>query len=85
METVKTFNILIVGKAGSGKSATAKLLTGDPSILVGNGPKEVTTAVTCFAGASLNVNGEYVQFKIMDIPGLDKFENRGLIREQLLC
>jgi GTPase SAR1 family protein len=84
MHGVREFNILIIGKSGSGKSATTKLLTGIPSVKVGNSLKEVTTEVNFYRGASLDVNGEEIRFQIMDIPGLDKINNRAYIREHIL-
>ena len=37
-ETIN-YNFLIIGRSGSGKSATTKFLTGDPSVLVANSIK----------------------------------------------
>jgi ABC-type bacteriocin/lantibiotic exporter with double-glycine peptidase domain len=39
MQDVTNYNILIIGRSGSGKSATTKLLTGIPDIKVANSLK----------------------------------------------
>lgn len=39
MQPVKKYNILIIGRSGSGKSATTKLLTSNPAIKVANSLK----------------------------------------------
>jgi len=51
------FNVLIIGRSGSGKSATTKLLTSNPAIRVANSLKEVTTDVTFYEGSSFEVAG----------------------------
>lgn len=84
MTSIKTFNILIIGRSGSGKSATTKLLTSNPAIKVANSLKEVTTDVNFYDGTSFEVNGEFIRFRILDIPGLDKISNRVDIREKIL-
>jgi len=78
------FNVLIIGRSGSGKSATTKLLTCNPAIRVANSLKEVTTEVNYYEGTAFEVAGEEVRFRIMDIPGLDKINNRAYIREKIL-
>lgn len=57
MTSIKIFNILIIGRSGSGKSATTKLLTSNPAIKVANSLKEVTTDVNFYDGTSFEVNG----------------------------
>ena len=52
MTTLRTFNILILGRSGSGKSATTKLLTSNPEIKVANSLKEVTTDVNFYDGTA---------------------------------
>lgn len=52
MTSVKTYNILIIGRSGSGKSATTKLLTSNPAIKVANSLKEVTTDVNFYEGSA---------------------------------
>lgn len=52
MTSIKVFNILIIGRSGSGKSATTKLLTSNPAIKVANSLKEVTTEVNLYEGTT---------------------------------
>ena len=52
MQPVQKYNILIIGRSGSGKSATTKLLTSNPAIKVANSLKEVTTEVNYYDGTS---------------------------------
>lgn len=73
-------NVLIIGRSGSGKSATTKLLTSNPAIKVANSLKEVTTDVNFYEGTAFEVAGEEVRFCVLDIPGLDKISNRMDIR-----
>ena len=84
MMRIVEFNVLIIGRSGSGKSATTKLLTCNPAIRVANSLKEVTTEVNYYEGTAFEVAGEEVRFRIMDIPGLDKINNRAYIREKIL-
>jgi len=84
MQIAREFNILVIGRSGSGKSATTKLLTGNPAIKVANSLKEVTTDVNYYEGTSFETAGEEVRFRILDIPGLDKINNRAYIREKIL-
>jgi hypothetical protein len=51
---------------------------------VANSLKEVTTEVNYYDGTSFEVAGEEVRFRILDIPGLDKINNRAVIREKIL-
>lgn len=51
MQAISNYNILIIGRSGSGKSATTKLLTSNPSIKVANSLKEVTTEVSYYEGS----------------------------------
>lgn len=73
-----------MGRSGSGKSATTKLLTCNPAIKVANSLREVTTEVQLYEGSAFEVGGEEVRFRVLDIPGLDKLNNRALIREKIL-
>ena len=84
MQPVQNYNLLIIGRSGSGKSATTKLLTSNPAIKVANSLKEVTTEVNYYEGTAFEVAGQEVRFRILDIPGLDKLANRALIREKIL-
>ena len=84
MQSITTYNLLLIGRSGCGKSATAKLLTSDPAVRVANSLKEVTTEVGCYDGTAFEVGGEWVKFRVLDIPGLDKIGNRAAIRERIL-
>lgn len=57
MTTLRTYNVLIIGRSGSGKSATTKLLTSNPEIKVANSLKEVTTEVNFYDGTAFEVAG----------------------------
>jgi adenylate kinase family enzyme len=39
MQALHIYNVLIIGRSGSGKSATTKLLTSNPAIKVANSLK----------------------------------------------
>jgi len=52
MQGITEFNVLIIGRSGSGKSATTKLLTSNPAIKVANSLKEVTTDVNYYEGTA---------------------------------
>lgn len=52
MMKIVEFNVLIIGRSGSGKSATTKLLTCNPAIRVANSLKEITTEVHFYEGTA---------------------------------
>jgi GTP-binding protein EngB required for normal cell division len=58
MQSIKVYNVLIIGRSGAGKSATTKLLTSNPAIRVANSLKEVTTEVNFYDGSAFEVAGE---------------------------
>ena len=84
MQAFIDYNFLIIGRSGSGKSATSKLLTGDPSITVANGLNEVTQSVNYYKGVTHSIGHEQIRFGILDIPGLDRVDNRFMLREIIL-
>ena len=77
---MRQYNILIIGRSGAGKSAVTKMLTNNPAIKVANSLHEVTTHVDSYEGTSFEVGDQEVQFRVLDIPGLDKVDNRIIIR-----
>ena len=46
---IETLNFLIIGRSGSGKSATTRLLTGHPSISSKISPNSVTKSITFYS------------------------------------
>ncbi len=84
MQEVIDYNFLIIGRSGSGKSATSKLLTGDPSITVANSINEVTKEVKFYRGISHVLACRQIRFGILDVPGLDKIDNRFVLRQVIL-
>ncbi len=80
MQEVIDYNFLIIGRSGSGKSATSKLLTGDPSITVANSINQVTKDVRFYRGISHSIDSKQARFGILDIPGLDRIDNRFALR-----
>lgn len=84
MEGVWEFNLLMLGRSGAGKSATTKLLTSNPAIRVANSLREVTTQVAFYEGSAFEVGGQEVRFRVLDIPGLDRIDNRLCIRSSIL-
>lgn len=84
MQGETAYNLLLIGRSGAGKSATTKLLTGNPAIRVANSLKEVTTEVACYEGTAFELGGELLRFRVLDIPGLDRMGSRAGIRERVL-
>jgi GTP-binding protein EngB required for normal cell division len=77
---LQTYNFLIIGRCGSGKSATTRELTGSDNVEVRNSPNSVTRTINFYQSTPAKIERNKVSFSVLDIPGLDKIENRKLIR-----
>jgi GTPase SAR1 family protein len=80
----QSYNFLIIGRCGSGKSATTRELTGSEAVEVRNSPNSVTRTVNFYHSTPTKIERNKVSFSVLDIPGLDEIENRKLIRETVL-
>lgn len=49
-----------------------------------NSIHEVTKAVKYYSGITHSVEGKQIRFGILDIPGLDRIDNRFTLREVIL-
>jgi GTPase SAR1 family protein len=80
----QSYNFLVIGRCGSGKSALTRELTGSEAVQVRNSPNSVTRVVNLYQSTTAKIERNKVCFNVLDIPGLDDIESRKLIRETIL-
>ena len=79
----ENYTFLIIGRSGSGKSATTKFLTGRHDIESKISPHSVTRSIAFYTSTPERVQETKVNISVLDIPGLDELASRKNIRQTI--